>query len=515
MEFMGQRDKTVGMDSPDNALLSHPPPLWFAVLLCALLLAGMAWLRLDVYGHMSIPIGFGVPIVAAAWTRNRRLIWGLVVIFILMTVYKIFYINPSGVVAAGPLPLRQRIVNISLLIGDTLAVALLVDVLVRVLARLENRSVELIDQRQRLQTILDTVPLGIAMASTGQNQFYLNPTGARMLGLSQNPADRLYAIGEAASVWQNGGQLERSDYPLARALRGEQRSDEEVEMRLQNGGRFDALISASPIRDRAGAIVAAVAAFVDITPLKQLQQEFDRRRQEAEESSARKSRFLAVVSHDIRSPANAISLLAELIWRTSSDPKESSEIPELARELQHSSLSLVRLVSDVLDLSRLDAGKVELHETEFEISQWLSDECRQLQPLAEQKKVQFEHHAPQPMRVRLDRIKLSRVLSNLVGNAIKFTETGQVHIEAERMPDGRLRIDVTDTGIGIEAEQLPRIFDEFFQLKNPGRDRKGSGLGLSISKRLVEVMGGELCVSSTVGQGSTFSVTLPASVIVE
>jgi two-component system, sensor histidine kinase len=115
--------------------------------------------------------------------------------------------------------------------------------------------------------------------------------------------------------------------------------------------------------------------------------------------------------------------------------------------------------------------------------------------------------------VRMDRIKLSRVLANLAGNAIKFTESGQVYIGAERLADGGLRISVEDTGIGIDAEHLPRIFDEFFQLKNPGRDRKGSGLGLSISKRLVEVMGGQLEVTSTAGKGSTFSVMLPASVI--
>jgi signal transduction histidine kinase len=310
-------------------------------------------------------------------------------------------------------------------------------------------------------------------------------------------------------------QLDEKDYPIARALHGELISDEEVEVHLRDGRRIVALISASPIRDRAAAIVAAVSAFVDITALKELQQEFDRRRREAEEASQRKSRFLAVVSHDIRSPANAISLLAELIFRTAKNPQELGEIPELARELQRSSLSLVNLVSDVLDLNRLDAGGVELHESEFELSQWLNDECRQFTPVAKQKNLNFECHAVHPIKLRGDRIKMSRVLANLVGNAIKFTESGQVHVAAERLSDGRPRINVTDTGIGIEPEHLSRIFDEFFQLKKPGRDRsRGSGLGLSISKRLVEVMGGQLDVSSSPGQGSTFSMTLPASAVV-
>jgi hypothetical protein len=334
-----------------------------------------------------------------------------------------------------------------------------------------------------------------------------------MLDLTDRHADRMYRFSEVQSVLRNDVELKPNEYTLPRALAGEQISDEELEIRTRSGGRFTALVSASPIRDRAGVIVAAVTAFVDITPLKQLQDEFDRRRRDAEEASIRKSRFLAVVSHDIRSPANAISLLAELILRTAKNPKDVAEIPELAGELQRSSLSLVHLVSDVLDLSRLDAGRVELHESEFTASQWISDECRQLQPLAEQKKLQFDFSAPPSMRLRADRIKMSRVLNNLVGNAIKFTESGQVHVTAERLADGRLRITVADSGIGIEPEDLPRIFDEFFQLKNPGRDRKGSGLGLSISKRLVEVMGGQLEVSSEPGKGSTFSATLPASLI--
>jgi len=505
------------MDSPTLTPASTKPPLWFALLLCGILVAAMAWLRLDVYPHTSIPIGYAVPIAIAGWTRNRRLIWGLVCIFIAMTAYKVFYINPNS-----PAPPSQRIINISLLITDALVVAAVVDLMVRFQASLENRSLELerqteelANQKQRLQTILDTVPLGIAMVSVGENQFNLNPAGARLLDLPQSNPAKLYPLHEAGTTLRNGVQLSQNDYPVARALQGELISDEEVEVRLRNGRTIVVLISASPIRDRTGAIFAAVSAFVDITPLKELQKQFDLRRREAEEASQRKSRFLATVSHDIRSPANAISLLAELIFRTAKNPKDMAEIPELARELQRSSLSLVSLVSDVLDLNRLDAGGVELHESEFEMSQWLNEECRQLTPLAEQKNLNFKCQAAQPIKLRGDRIKMSRVLVNLVGNAIKFTDFGEVDVLGERLSDGRPRITVRDTGIGIEPEHLSRIFDEFFQLKNRTRDRsRGSGLGLSISKRLVEVMGGQLDVSSAPGQGSTFSVTLPASLVV-
>jgi signal transduction histidine kinase len=110
---------------------------------------------------------------------------------------------------------------------------------------------------------------------------------------------------------------------------------------------------------------------------------------------------------------------------------------------------------------------------------------------------------------------LGRVLTNLVGNAVKYTDGGQVHVRADRLGDGSVRLAVEDTGIGIAQEHLDHIFDEFFQLRNPERDRnKGNGLGLSISKRLLEAMGGRIAVDSAPGQGSTFAVTLPASAVV-
>ncbi len=152
------------------------------------------------------------------------------------------------------------------------------------------------------------------------------------------------------------------------------------------GGRRMALLAnARPIRDRQGKAMGAVAAFVDITPQKELQRELDLRRREAEEASVRKTRFLAAVSHDIRTPANAISLLAELVRRTAANPAMVAEIPELASELQSSAMSLVNLLSDVLDVARFDSGKVELQETEFSLANLLEEEHRQMLPLAREK----------------------------------------------------------------------------------------------------------------------------------
>jgi signal transduction histidine kinase len=187
-----------------------------------------------------------------------------------------------------------------------------------------------------------------------------------------------------------------------------------------------------------------------------------------------------------------------------------------ARALKSSALPLVHLVSDVLDLTRFDTGRVELIETEFPLGELLVEECRQFISAARDKGLLFScEPPPKQIVVRTDKVKLSRVFNNVVANAVKFTETGGVTVEAIRSADEGIRIRVADTGPGIEPEFAERIFDEYFQLRNPNRDTsRGTGLGLAISRRLIQAMGGDILVESAVGKGTTFTITLPASCIV-
>jgi signal transduction histidine kinase len=192
------------------------------------------------------------------------------------------------------------------------------------------------------------------------------------------------------------------------------------------------------------------------------------------------------------------------------------DVPELAQELQSSAMALVNLLSDVLDIARFDSNKVEMQESEFSLGALLQDEQKQLLPLAREKQLSLQIQLPvQPIILRTDRIKLARIVGNLIGNAIKFTEKGEIRISANHNADGTVDISVSDTGIGIAPEYQSHIFDEFFQIRNPERDRaKGSGLGLTICKRLVDAMGGTLQLKSAPGEGSTFAVTLPAFTVV-
>jgi signal transduction histidine kinase len=239
--------------------------------------------------------------------------------------------------------------------------------------------------------------------------------------------------------------------------------------------------------------------------------ELDRRRQEAEDSSGRKSRLLASVSHDLRSPLNAISLTAQVIRRTAGDPTLAEQIPVLAQRLHANAAALGALVADVLDIAAVDSGRLCLHAAEFSLDELLAEECRRLLPLAQAKDLRLTAELPgPPIRLRTDRVKLARVLDNLLTNAIKFTAAGGVTASADRVPGGAVLVQVRDTGVGIAAQNLDKIFDELAQLPDPARDRHpGWGLGLAICRRLVELMGGTIRVESEPGQGSTFTVWLP------
>lgn len=255
-----------------------------------------------------------------------------------------------------------------------------------------------------------------------------------------------------------------------------------------------------------------------------LQEELDQRTQLAEEASRRKTRFLAAVSHDVRTPANVINLMAEVIKQSATKPECVPEIPQMAASLQNNAKSLVELVSDVLDISRFDSGKIDLDLSEFSLREVIEAETSHYLPLARESGLELHcEFEDDPIWLATDRMKLARVLGNLIGNAIKFTESGEVRITCRHRraagtshrEDGIIEIEVSDTGIGISPAHQAHIFDEFYQIKNPERDRnKGTGLGLAICKRLIDAIGCSLVVRSVVGEGSAFTVCVPGILMI-
>lgn len=227
-------------------------------------------------------------------------------------------------------------------------------------------------------------------------------------------------------------------------------------------------------------------------------------RQTAEEAVAARMRFFASANHDLRQPLNAMALLAQTLHTVSTQP----QVQALSEQLVACADGMTDVVDDLLDITRADAGSISPQWSLFAIDALLRDCCRPHQAVATAKGLTFEL-ASDPATVRSDRALLTRVVTNLLANAIRYTHQGTVRLGG-RVENGRLRLAIEDTGIGIAPEHLPHVFDEFYQIDNPARDRRlGYGLGLATVKRLSELLDLRVTVRSQPGQGSVFDVQVP------
>jgi signal transduction histidine kinase len=239
--------------------------------------------------------------------------------------------------------------------------------------------------------------------------------------------------------------------------------------------------------------------------------ELELARGRAEEASARKTRFMAAISHDIRTPATAIRMLARIIRHARTDP---ARVDDLTLRLESSATALTELLTDALDVAKFESEALTvLEETDFPLSAVIHEAVTMTQPLADTKGLRLSvRDEAAGVPIHADRSRLARVIVNLLDNAIKFTDVGTVSVHAGIGDDGGVRMAVRDTGCGIAAEDLPRIFDEFFQVRRAARDRDmGRGLGLATCKRLVESMQGCIDVDSRPGNGTVFTIVFPAS----
>lgn len=281
--------------------------------------------------------------------------------------------------------------------------------------------------------------------------------------------------------------------------------------RIGKGGR-EVWIQASynPILDTDGKPFKVVKLATDLTPRRVMEQELRAARDRAEAAAAARSSFLANMSHEIRTPMNAIIGFTDLLLETSL----SSEQRRHLSTVQQSSRSLLGLLNDILDTAKLDRGAIELEHLDFSLRELCEQVVATQRLAAENKGLQL--HLEYPVTVSDlfcgDPLRLQQVLMNLLGNAVKFTQQGEVRLEVSGEP-GAIRLAVRDTGIGIASDRLDKIFEPFAQADaSMSRRFGGTGLGTTISRQLVELMGGRLRVESVEGRGSCFSVELPLQV---
>jgi signal transduction histidine kinase len=238
-------------------------------------------------------------------------------------------------------------------------------------------------------------------------------------------------------------------------------------------------------------------------------QELQEVNRQLEAASRHKSEFLARMSHELRTPMNAIIGFTRLVMRRAQDTLPKRDHENLGKVLI-SAEHLLALINDILDLSKVEAGRMEVHAACFEVEPLIDLCLRTVEPLLKSERLRLVKEIEGSLPpLFTDQDKLKQILMNLLSNALKFTEVGTITVTA-RCRDEELVLSVADTGIGIPTEQLERVFEEFHQVDSSHtRQYSGTGLGLSISRHFAQLLGGDITLQSTVGAGSTFTVTVP------
>jgi signal transduction histidine kinase/CheY-like chemotaxis protein/HAMP domain-containing protein len=358
-------------------------------------------------------------------------------------------------------------------------------------AALAARDEDLRVQSDRLQGILDHTTTTISVKDRDGRYLLVNDewrtsmgqVGVDVLGRTD---DELFPADIAAAIRVTDVEILRTGEA------GEFERDTATAGRLFHIVKF-------PLKDADGAVYATGTMGTDVS-------ERQRALAEAVEASRSKSEFLANMSHEIRTPLNGVIGMTELLLSSDLSPQQR----EYALTAANSSEALLDVINDILDFSKIEAGKLELDRHDFDLREAVEDTCDMLAPQAHGKNLELMAWIDEdvPALVSGDRGRLRQVLTNLVSNAIKFTERGEVAVRVRRERDV-VRFDVSDTGVGISRTALGRLFESFAQADTSTTRRYGgTGLGLTISRQLVELMGGEIGVESTPGVGSAFTFTV-------
>jgi PAS domain S-box-containing protein len=374
-------------------------------------------------------------------------------------------------------------------------------------ARVEQRTLALNDSEQRFRSMFESAQVGIALCDAHGVIVDVNTCLTAMLCRS---ADTLRGMQLAELPDFRTGRPGRSE--LARLQAG--KTDHvrfDRGFTLPGGGELFAEVTASTLRDERGRVVNIVKMLIDVTERHRAEVELVRARVAAEAASQAKSDFLANMSHEIRTPMSGALGMLNLLLRTELTPRQL----DYASKARTAAQALLAVINDVLDFSKVEAGKMELDAHRFELSEFMRELAVILSANVGSKDVEvlFQIDPRLPLQLVGDATRLRQVLLNLAGNALKFTAQGEVVVAltwlARHGNRARLRFEVRDTGIGIAPDKLEHIFEGFSQAEqSTSRRFGGTGLGLAISRRLVALMGGELQVDSREGLGSRFHFEL-------
>ncbi|HEV8700594.1 MAG TPA: response regulator [Candidatus Polarisedimenticolia bacterium] len=372
--------------------------------------------------------------------------------------------------------------------------------------QVQARTADLRKSEDRFRKLSESSPIGIFQTDAAGRCVYTNPRWQHLTGLSLEESlgdgwSRGIHPEDRASVFEEWGACARE----GRAF------DREIRYQTPEGIVRVAHVRSGVVHDLSGAITEHIGSVLDVTERKQIEGETRKARDAAEAATRAKSEFLANMSHEIRTPMNGVIGMTGLLM----DTELTADQREYVRMLRGSGEALLTLVNDILDFSKIEAGKLEIEMIDFDLHTVVQEAVNLLAEKAHHKKLElaFLVHPEVPGAVRGDPGRLRQILINLVGNAIKFTQSGEVVLRARLAAEGgesrTIRFEVSDTGIGIDAESRDRLFQPFMQAEgSTTRKFGGTGLGLAISRQLTELMGGRIGVESEPDKGSTFWFTV-------
>ena len=358
--------------------------------------------------------------------------------------------------------------------------------------------------RREYAAVLDTALFGIAVTRDAHFQM-VNPRFEAMLGW---PAGRLQGM-HASQVWPTPTEHAEARARLLPRLEAGEHVDEEVRLKRRDGSLISCRLLAQAVHPQYGERDGIIWMAEDITERRQMDQDLARARDQAEAANRAKSTFLANTSHELRTPLNALLGLARLARDPGVDELRRRQYIE---KISDSAETLSAIISDILDLSKIEAGKMHLDRLPFRLDGLLQNLHEAYGALADTKglTMRLQRDSAVPDVVVGDPVRVRQILSNYLNNALKYTRTGGVVLAVHVLHGPMLRFEVIDTGTGIDAQAQSRLFTPFTQVDSPvNRRNGGTGLGLSICRELARLMGGEVGVMSEPGHGSCFWAELP------
>ncbi len=377
---------------------------------------------------------------------------------------------------------------------------------------LEAQVAERTAEVQRMAVALQSAANAVVITDTQGVIRWVNPAFTRLTGYTAEEA-----VGQSPRILKSGMHTDEFYRDLWETIEAGRTWSGEMVNRRKDGSLYLEHMTIAPVRDARGKVTDYIAIKEDITERHRLLEELQRARQEAEAANQAKSQFLANMSHEFRTPLTAIIGYSELLEEDARDLGYTDLLPDM-QKIRAAGEHLSSLVDAVLDLAKIEAGYMKLDLHTFPVDGMLRTVIAAVDPLFIKNGNRLEVETqPRLGEMTADPTKTRQILINLLGNANKFTRRGTVTLRARRFEDemGRawLEFQVQDTGIGMTAEELESVFDEFVQADiTITREFGGTGLGLSVSKHFCEMMGGSIRAESAPGKGSTFTVRLPARV---